>query len=388
MRVDCTVANLTLMALGSSAPEILLAVIETTTNNFYSGELGPSTIVGSAAFNLMGILAVCVMVIPDGESRSIEQYGVFLTTASFSVLAYLWLGYILLVSSPSVVTLAEGLTTLALFPLLVWLAYLMDIGWLGGRAARGSVIGVDGGALSEEELARLVREVKARHPNEQISKEVLAEAVALEAGRRQPKSRMYWRINGTRQMVGGRRVIQPEARRLDEEAGAALGAPSAAPGARPKPAPPGMAFVGFGNGGKYAVSEGDGHVTLTVQRSGNLDCRVTVTYKTHDGTAKAGQDYKVRPPPARARARPRPALGSTLRRCGPRDARSPGWRVRRPRATSNPRSISPFQPPSGARGSGARPLAARSNSSRGRRRRKSRCPSSTTTSPSPTSTST
>ena len=48
-----TVANLTLMALGSSAPEILLSVIEICGNSFYSGELGPSTIVGSAAFNLM-----------------------------------------------------------------------------------------------------------------------------------------------------------------------------------------------------------------------------------------------------------------------------------------------------------------------------------------------
>lgn len=50
-----TIANLTLMALGSSAPEILLSIIETvTTLNSAPGELGPSTIVGSAAFNLMG----------------------------------------------------------------------------------------------------------------------------------------------------------------------------------------------------------------------------------------------------------------------------------------------------------------------------------------------
>ena len=50
-----TIANLTLMALGSSAPEILLTVIETvTTLGGKPGELGPSTIVGSAAFNLLG----------------------------------------------------------------------------------------------------------------------------------------------------------------------------------------------------------------------------------------------------------------------------------------------------------------------------------------------
>jgi len=36
-----TVANLTLMALGSSAPEILLAVVETFGNGMEAGELGP-----------------------------------------------------------------------------------------------------------------------------------------------------------------------------------------------------------------------------------------------------------------------------------------------------------------------------------------------------------
>jgi solute carrier family 8 (sodium/calcium exchanger) len=41
-----TVANLTLMALGSSCPEILLAIIEIIGNNFNAGELGPGTIVG------------------------------------------------------------------------------------------------------------------------------------------------------------------------------------------------------------------------------------------------------------------------------------------------------------------------------------------------------
>jgi solute carrier family 8 (sodium/calcium exchanger) len=41
-----TVANLTLMALGSSCPEILLAIIEIVGNKFTAGELGPGTIVG------------------------------------------------------------------------------------------------------------------------------------------------------------------------------------------------------------------------------------------------------------------------------------------------------------------------------------------------------
>lgn len=52
-----TVANLTLMALGSSAPEILLSIIEIVGNGFTAGDLGPGTIVGMLAF-----LFICAFV--------------------------------------------------------------------------------------------------------------------------------------------------------------------------------------------------------------------------------------------------------------------------------------------------------------------------------------
>ena len=52
-----------------------------------TGELGPSTIVGSAAFNLFVITAVCVVAIPEGEGRLIQERGVFYITATFSVFA-------------------------------------------------------------------------------------------------------------------------------------------------------------------------------------------------------------------------------------------------------------------------------------------------------------
>jgi len=59
-----TVANLSLMALGSSAPEILLAVLETvSTLGGCPGELGASTIVGSAAFNLLVISGLSILAV-------------------------------------------------------------------------------------------------------------------------------------------------------------------------------------------------------------------------------------------------------------------------------------------------------------------------------------
>ena len=47
-----TVANLTLMALGSSAPEILLSVIELFGSGMFSGELGPSFLFGALRSSL------------------------------------------------------------------------------------------------------------------------------------------------------------------------------------------------------------------------------------------------------------------------------------------------------------------------------------------------
>jgi len=90
-----TVANLTLMALGSSAPEIMLSVIEIWAKDFKAGDLGPGTIVGSAAFNLFMIIGLCMYVIPDDEVRRIKHLRVFFITATWSVFAYVWLYLIL-----------------------------------------------------------------------------------------------------------------------------------------------------------------------------------------------------------------------------------------------------------------------------------------------------
>ena len=90
-----TIANLTLMALGSSAPEILLSCIETVSMlGSLPGELGPSTIVGSAAFNLLVISAVSIISVGD-PPKKIDDLGVFAVTCSFSLFAYIWLYVVL-----------------------------------------------------------------------------------------------------------------------------------------------------------------------------------------------------------------------------------------------------------------------------------------------------
>lgn len=133
-----TIANLTLMALGSSAPEILLSLIEVCTRGFFAGELGPSTIVGSAAFNLLMISAVCVSAIPAGDVRKIDDLGVFAVTATLSLFAYGWTVMVLKGITPNKVDIWEAVVTLAMFPILCVSAFAADKGCWGwpGRCCR------------------------------------------------------------------------------------------------------------------------------------------------------------------------------------------------------------------------------------------------------------
>ncbi|CAF0799879.1 unnamed protein product [Adineta ricciae] len=121
-----TVSNLTLMALGSSAPEILLSIIEVVGKNFESGDLGPGTIVGSAAFNLFVIIAICILSIPSGEVRRIRHQRVFFVTTAWSIFAYIWLWAIVAKISPGHIEVWEGTLTFLFFPLTVFSAYIVD----------------------------------------------------------------------------------------------------------------------------------------------------------------------------------------------------------------------------------------------------------------------
>lgn len=73
------------------------------------------------------ISAVCVLSIPNDEERRIKGISVFIVTASFSVLAYLWIYVILVFITPDRVTLIEALITLIMFPVLLISAYFTDV---------------------------------------------------------------------------------------------------------------------------------------------------------------------------------------------------------------------------------------------------------------------
>lgn len=84
------------------------ASLQVCGHQFNAGELGPGTIVGSAAFNMFVIIGICVWTIPNGESRKIKHLRVFFITAFWSIFAYIWLYLILSVMSPGVVEVRQN----------------------------------------------------------------------------------------------------------------------------------------------------------------------------------------------------------------------------------------------------------------------------------------
>ncbi|KAK4482175.1 hypothetical protein RD792_009316 [Penstemon davidsonii] len=125
------IADIALLAFGTSFPQISLATIDAIRNlgNLYAGGLGPGTLVGSAAFDLFPIHAVCVVVPKAGELKKISDIGVWLVELFWSFWAYIWLYIILEVWTPNVVTLWEALFTVLQFGLLLVHAYAQDKRW-------------------------------------------------------------------------------------------------------------------------------------------------------------------------------------------------------------------------------------------------------------------
>merc|ERR1712106_560599 len=318
-----TVANLTLMALGSSAPEIMLSVIEIFAKGFEAGDLGPGTIVGSAAFNLFMIIGLCMYVIPDDEVRKIKHLRVFIITAAWSVFAYVWLYLILGTISPNIIESWEGIVTFLFFPITVYMAFVADrrlffYKYLDkkDRAQRGVIVMTEKADVenrAEEkfkefdedadpalvEFERNRREYinamkKIRLENPDISLIDLETKAREEVMAKGPKSRAYYRAQATRKMAGKEDAKKAFSRQLQAEAEAekaAISAEEAELAASLEKKDDGVCRLMF-DPPHYTVMESVGTFEVTVVREGgDMSQTVQVDYKTEDGSASSEGDY-------------------------------------------------------------------------------------------------
>lgn len=294
-----TVANLTLMALGSSAPEILLSIIELVGADFYSGSLGASTIVGSAAFNLLGITAVCIAALPDGELKRIKDQKVFAITGTFSIFAYLWMLVILVAFSEEMVEPWEGVLTFLFFPLFVALSYMADIGMFG--SVRKPTEHLVLSQATPEQLAELMMKVRQDFGENLNEEQVKA---ALQHELRQRRSRAVYRVAAVRDMAGGKKVMG-----INDKNRAVLEANKITNSLALKEAACTNAFtnevakqnakmshVEFVSS-RFSVLESVGKARFGMRRYGDPSVPVNVLWKTKSGNeagcAKAGKDFHM-----------------------------------------------------------------------------------------------
>ena len=328
-----TVANLTLMALGSSLPEIMLSVVEVFRNKFFSSELGPGVIVGSAAFNLLIIIAICVACVPTGQLRRVDEPGVFLLTAVCSVLAYFWLWVVLTRISPDVVTLWEAIVTLVFMPVLVGMAYAVDQKYhvlLGNKRirplemARKSTLGLTSalhGHVNRKQAHALVQKLHPHDSTERLSDEEIAQigAALRKKTRTQVRAAAIGKLLGRRSAEKNQyseELQKLQLAKLHPELAASLGVEDAIDRVgRHDPPPVGpTACPDFDRAGPccptlcilipqvrfaakhYTVCEGEGSVSIELQCVRPTDEAFSVAYKTRDGTvgapAVAGKDYE------------------------------------------------------------------------------------------------
>ncbi|XP_064606373.1 sodium/calcium exchanger 2-like [Liolophura sinensis] len=308
-----TVANLSLLAMGTSAPEILLSVIEILGNKFKAGELGPSTIVGSAAFNLLCITAICIVAIPAGEVRRIKSFKVYIVTAISCIWAYVWLIIVLLVSSPNEVELWEAIITLLFFPTLIVIAYLADRNCCIGKQKSHEVNNVEIGlntkaAMDEEEQTEgidrkdvgrssIISIAQDLGKHKELSDKKAAKLAAYKLSEDKGHDRGWHRIAATRSITGGKRLLpmavnafrqlHSEVQMTEEEKNSPMAK---------------LIRLDLGEGGtkpvveftaaSCAVLESDKKVRVGIKRYGKMNVPVTVTVETIDGTALANEDYK------------------------------------------------------------------------------------------------
>ncbi|CAG2244534.1 NCX [Mytilus edulis] len=291
-----TVANLSLMALGSSAPEILLSSMEVVFNDFKAGALGPGVIFGSAAFNLMCITGVCIFSISSGETKRIKKFKVFLVTGVFSLVAYLWLLIILVAITPDYIDVWEAVVTFLFFPLMVLVAYMVDKEFFGKGSVQdsGLEMGEEQNLLEKQKADRqIIQEVLRRlHNKNDVKDKDIALLTAKLMEENKEHSRGWYRINAIRSLTGGSKLTPQMNERTEEllrtlvacdEMGSQVSLTEVSQGGE-------KSIIEF-TAPSTSILECDKRVKIGIARHGNINRRVRYRVETFDGTAVATEDY-------------------------------------------------------------------------------------------------
>lgn len=276
------VACLTLFALGSSAPEIIIACFGCLPE-FYEDALGPGTVVGSATFNLYVILGLCMVALEPGEFRKIDGLSVHIIQAICSLWAYAWL-FICLIDD--VVTIGEAFITFLFFPLLVFIVWACDRNWfMGSKVSPEEEIAADVEAGADATPATAARASMLSHQG------TLADITATVVHSKIKMNYIQRRREAIQSSTGAKnKILKTMAKddqvKTDEESMVEhlILAQEEAKGVTATP-------VFLWEFVTFHFDKGAPLCTLKILRLGKTDCPATVRVRTKDGNVAAGSAY-------------------------------------------------------------------------------------------------
>jgi len=123
-RWNSQIANVTLLAIGISFPEICMCFFSTFIEvNGKPNPLGPMVMMGTSSFNILLVTGIAILY--GSSVKRLYDVAAFLVTGIFATIGFIWLFIILLISSPGKIELWEAIVTLLMYPILVlsiWLS--------------------------------------------------------------------------------------------------------------------------------------------------------------------------------------------------------------------------------------------------------------------------
>eukprot|EP00347_Sterkiella_histriomuscorum_P006709 403351736 len=124
-----SVATITVMAISANSPLLILNLIDLiqdTSGEINSNQIGIFALIGQAAFQVLFISGVTIMSVSSSQVKKVLNFDIYLILSAFSIFGLVWIYIILEVQSPHTVTFPEAFFTLSIFIALVLVLFIVD----------------------------------------------------------------------------------------------------------------------------------------------------------------------------------------------------------------------------------------------------------------------
>jgi len=224
------------------------------------------------------------------EVRQIRAFGSFAVTAAFAVLAYVWLFVIVSARTPDVIDVSEGVVTCLLFPLFLFVAFIVDCRTRGKTLADEQQAPLEKATM--QEIASMELCVFQEH-GQMLKDMEIVEHLEREFGDK--LTRAHYRIDAVRSLVRGRRIpLLYEADRQSsggKKKGTKVVKLPASEGQDVAGEEGAKAFVEFLSA-KWSCTDCDEALELMVCLRGEpTEAPIQVQFRTRDGTATSPKDF-------------------------------------------------------------------------------------------------